>query len=256
MDHHTILNQHRNTTARQLYEITSTIKNIDASQSNSLCLQQHRAIAVNQLRTITSTIVGLEELLADKIILNPPTFSVNDKVISLSAPNKNRIGFVTKVTQSYIHVNPINNKYKPFKKITENLSHFPQREHQPPSKVNSPSALTGFEKTLPLNTIPNTHPSQLSPPPPPLAKTHTTLPITSSSPDTSTTLSVSSTLPTPKQSSSTRLSSPTPSISKPIQVVRKRKRVSPTRSSSIARKARCARPDTRQQQNRHSKRQR
>ena len=97
MDHHTILNQHRNTTARQLYEITSTIKNIDESQSNSLCLQQHRAIAVNQLRTITSTIVGLEELSADKIILNPSTFSVNDKVISLSAPNKNRIGFVTKV---------------------------------------------------------------------------------------------------------------------------------------------------------------
>ena len=250
MDHPTILKRHRDTLARHLYEITSIINNIDASSSTSPCLQQHREIAADHVRSITSTIVELRGIPDDTPTPNPCTFSVNDKVISLSAPNKNRIGFVTKVTQTYIHVHPIHIKYPPFKKFTCNLSHFPHHEFLPSSKATPPGATTSLEKS--------------SPPPP----------ITSSSPDTSTTISESSTPPKPKQPSPPRLPLPTHATGKPIQATGKRKRVQsilshtsltgarkrtrvrPSRATSIASTARCARSDTRQKQSTRSTRQR
>jgi len=86
-------------------------------------LKHHREIAVKQLVSITETIRDIDNLLA---LHEPrlPTFAINDKVVSLSAPNKNRVGIVTKVTPHFIYVAPIDNKYKSFKKDPQNLSHY------------------------------------------------------------------------------------------------------------------------------------
>ena len=255
MDHHnSILNQHRAITVRQLHDTTFTIKEIDASLSgNPLRLQQHRAIAVKQLHDITSAIIDIDALLSDNPLPTSTIFTVDDKVISLTSPNKDRIGFVTKVTQNYIHVNPINTKFKPFKKITENLAHFPLRGSQPLFKDNTHSDHICPDKNQSPNTTSSAHPPQSSPPSLPPPKTHITLPTTSSSPDTSTTLSIS-TLPTPTRSSSTRLIQQTISIIQPTTRARKRHILNPTRHTSVARTARCARSDTRSPQSKRSKR--
>ena len=88
-----------------------------------LLLKQHRAIAVKQLTSITETLRDIDNLLA---LHEPclPTFAINDKVVSLSAPNKNRVGIVTKITSHFIYVAPLDNKYQSFKKDPQNLSHY------------------------------------------------------------------------------------------------------------------------------------
>ena len=86
-------------------------------------LKQHRAIARKQLVAIAKTIQEIDVLLTPHDNLHPKTFAIKDKVISLSAPNKNRVGLVTKVTSFFIHVQPINAKYPRFKKDPQNIAH-------------------------------------------------------------------------------------------------------------------------------------
>ena len=302
MDFHTItLQQHRTITFKQLDDITLTINRIDAlSSGDSLTnptytvndkvislsapnkdriglvtkvtpnfihitpinnrfpsfkkttenlahftlLQQHRAIAVKQLHDITSTIIGINELLSENPLKNSTIYTVNDKVISLSSPNKDRIGLVTKVTPNFVHVTPTNTKFTPFKKSIENLAHFPLRGNQTILDNDSPPANISPEKLPPSNTLSSAAP-----------KAHTTLSTPPSSPDTSiTTLSLSSTPSTPQRTSPRRLILPTQSTISATTGSRYRHRLNPTRQTSLARTARCARSDTRPTQRKRTKR--
>mmetsp|Transcript_19026 Transcript_19026/g.22724 ORF Transcript_19026/g.22724 Transcript_19026/m.22724 type:complete len:261 (+) Transcript_19026:548-1330(+) len=84
-------------------------------------LKSHRAIAINQLSSIQSIISEIDSLLAPHS--DPNVFRLNDKVISTTAPSKNRVGLVTKVTSSFIYVQPLDNKFSPYKKAHKNLAH-------------------------------------------------------------------------------------------------------------------------------------
>ena len=289
--HNIILRQHRTTTFKQLDDITLTINKIDALSPLDLptytvnnkvislsapnkdriglvtkvtpnfihinpidnrfssfkktpenlahftILQQHRAIAVKQLHDITSTIIGINELLSETPLTNSTNYTINDKVISLSSPNKDRIGLVTKVTPNFVHVTPTNTKFTPFKKSIENLAHFPLRGNQTILDNYSPTANISPDKLPPSNTPSNANPLQSLIPFSPAPKAHTKLSTPPISPDTSTTtLSLSSTPPTPQRTSRRRLI------------------LNPTRQTSLARTARCARPDTRPTRRKRTKR--
>ena len=130
-------------------------------------LKQHRAIAVKQLLSVTETIRDIDNLLA---LHEPrlPTFVINDKVISLSAPNKNRVGIVTKVTPHFIYVAPLENKYKSFKKDPQNLSHYsflslvvslqPNAFSAPPLEIEERGHTTSQRRSSRTRTSSSSHP--------------------------------------------------------------------------------------------------
>jgi len=227
------------------------------SPSHIILLQEHRAIAVQQLHDITSTINGLDALLSGEPLTNSTDYTVNDKVISLSAPNKDRIGLVTKVTPNYIHVTPINTRFTSFKKITENLAHFPLRGDQTSLEDYILRANISPESPSPSTAPYNTILPQPSPPSSPASDAHRTPSHPPSSPDTSTTtISLPPTPSTPRRTSSRRFTPPPPSSLSPETRSRYRYRSisKPTRSTSLARSARCARSDTRPTPRKRTKR--
>ena len=198
--------------------------------SHTILLQQQRAIAVQQLHDITSTIKAIDALLSGDALTTSTTYTVNDRVISLSAPNKDRVGLVTKVTPSYIHVAPINTRFTPFKKITDNLAHFPLRGDQ-----NILDDYILRANISPEKPLPSTTPFSI-------------IPSLSSSPSSDTTLSLlstPSTPSTPKRISSRRFIPPPQSTLSLAFRSRYKYKSKPTRTTSLARSARCARPDTR-----------
>jgi len=210
--------------------------------SNSLdahttLLKQHRAIAFKQLRDITSTIKTIDALLLGDPLANSTTYTVDDKVISLSAPNKDRVGLVTKVTPAFIHVAPINTRFAPFKKSTENLAHFPLRDDTTDLDIYILRANTSPEQPPPSTTSSSII---LPPSSPPY--------FSASDESTDTTLSPTFTTiasSTSKQTSIQRFIPPTQSTLSPTTKSRTKYRSKTTRKTSLARSARCARPDTR-----------
>ena len=206
--------------------------------SHITLLKQHRAIAFKQLRDITSTIKEIDTLLSGDPLTNSTTYTVNDKVISLSAPNKDRVGLVTKVTSSFIHVAPINTRFAPFKKNTENLAHFPLRDDTTDLDIY----ILRANNTSPEQPPPSTTSSSIILPPssPPYFSASDESTDTTLSP-TFTTLASS----TSKQTSLRRFIPPTQSTLSPTTKTRTKYRSKTTRKTSLARSARCARPDTR-----------
>ena len=204
--------------------------------SHITLLKQHRAIAFKQLRDITSTIKEIDTLLSGDPLTNSTTYTVNDKVISLSAPNKDRVGLVTKVTSSFIHVAPINTRFAPFKKSIDNLAHFPLRGDND-LEIYILRANINPEQLPSSTTSSSIIPSPSSPPY-----------FSASDDSTDTTLSPPSTKftpSTPKQTSLRRFIPPTQSTLSPTTKSRTKYRSKTTRKTSLARSARCARPDTR-----------
>lgn len=94
----------------------------DNHTSHISLLQRHRALVIQQIADLQETLKGINSLLAPSG--NSASFSIDDKVVSLSAPNKNKIGLVTKVTEAFIHVAPLNLKYSAYKKAHKNLIHY------------------------------------------------------------------------------------------------------------------------------------
>ena len=84
-------------------------------------LQRHRELVIKQIADLQETLKGINSLLAPHG--NSELFQIDDKVVSLSAPNKNKVGLVTKVTEAFIHVEPLNTKYSAYKKAHKNLIH-------------------------------------------------------------------------------------------------------------------------------------
>jgi len=224
--------------------------------SHTTLLKQHRAILFKQLRDITSTIKSIDALLSGDPLTNPTTYTVNDKVISLSAPNKDRVGLVTKVTPSFIHVAPINTRFTPFKKSTENLAHFPLRDDTTDLDIYILRANTSPEQPPPSTTSSSIIRANTSPEQPPPSTTPSSIILPPSSPpyfsasdeSTDTTLSPPFTTlasSTSKQTSIRRFIPPTQSTLSPTTKSRTKYRSKTTRKTSLARSARCARPDTR-----------
>ena len=205
--------------------------------SHITLLKQHRAIAFKQLRDITSTIKTIDALLLGDPLANSTTYTVDDKVISLSAPNKDRVGLVTKVTPAFIHVAPINTRFAPFKKSTENLTHFPLRDDTTDLDIYILRANTSPEQPPPSTTSSSII---LPPSSPPYFSASDESTDTTLSP-TFTTLASS----TSKQTSLRRFIPPTQSTLSPTTKSRTKYRSKTTRKTSLARSARCARPDTR-----------
>ena len=190
-------------------------------------LRKHRDIFAKQLFSITETIREIDTLLASRGKPHPSTFSINDKVISLSAPNKNRIGLVTKTSPFFISVKPLNTKHRSFKKDPQNLSHYSflnvvsslQPKSLPTQSLNLPTATKTQKRSCPthadLPTSPTTSEGQSSaftPPP---------------------------TSPTTSEDQSSDFTSP------PLKRVRKLGRPPSRPRATTAKTARCARKGTR-----------
>lgn len=87
----------------------------DKSISNYIkLLKAHRAIVIQQL-IATQKIVNALDLLLEPHD-NNSAFQINNRVVSNIAPNKNKIGLGTNVTESFIHVAPLDTKLSPYKK--------------------------------------------------------------------------------------------------------------------------------------------
>ena len=84
-------------------------------------LKQHRNIAVRQLLVAQQTVTELDRLLSPQNTSSP--FQLNDTVVSHQAPNKDKVGLVTKVTKSFIHIAPLDKNQPTFKKAHKNLTH-------------------------------------------------------------------------------------------------------------------------------------
>ena len=84
-------------------------------------LKEHRSIAVRQLLVAQQTVTELDRLLSPH--KTSSAFQLNDTVVSRQAPNKDKVGLVTKVTKSYIHIAPLDKNQPTFKKAHKNLTH-------------------------------------------------------------------------------------------------------------------------------------
>jgi len=142
--------------------------------SHIALLKSHRAEVIQQISDSQRTLRVLDSLLAPHG--NSDLFHINDKVVSCSAPNKNKVGLVSKVTESFIHVDPIDTKFSPYKKAHKNLIHFRDLPQQS-------TELTIFKPTSGKSTSPI--PPSPEPPTPSSPNPPTIPPVLNSSPTSS-----------------------------------------------------------------------
>lgn len=179
-------------------------------------LKSHRAEVIQHISDSQRTLRVLNSLLAPHE--NSDLFHINDKVVSCSAPNKNKVGLISKVTESFIHVDPIDTKFSPYKKAHKNLIHFRDLSKQS-------TELTIFKPAS--GTSISSFPSSPEPPTPSTTNAPTTSPVLNSSPTSS---SSSRSFRTRTNTSSTTTSSTTIKLrqstrsSNTIYSVRKRSR--------------------------------
>ena len=177
--------------------------------SHIALLKSHRAEVIQHIADSQRTLRVLDSLLAPHG--NSDLFHINDKVVSCSAPNKNKVGLVSKVTESFIHVDPIDTKFSPYKKAHKNLIHFRDLPQQS-------TELTIFKPASGTSTSPI--PSSPEPPTPSTSNPPTIPPVLNLSPTSS------------SSSNSPHKLSPTISHLRPGRSYRTRTNTSSTTTSS------------------------
>ena len=190
-------------------------------------LRAHRTIVIQQLHHIQNTIREIDQLLEPHN--NNISFQINDRVVSHIAPNKNKVGLVTKVTDAFIHVAPLDTRLSPYKKAHKNLSRFTQL----PTIHNE---VTKTEITL---FIPLERDTSTSPPPSPLTLLQEIEEVSSSTtsartlpPPPSRCKRTAPTLSAPSRQRLIRLSTPNPTPASTARCARDNTRPTPAPASA------------------------